>query len=146
MKKVTYVGPNQTSFEGFDKSCERSCKGALIFLPGQQKLITDDELKHIGDNCSHEMPNIRCQKLPTEERVLLGKRKGAANSAKPRSPEKAKQFDGNRLHLEKAKEAAKKEGSSDKKEDKKDPGLKQQVKTVKVSAAEPKQAPPVKKN
>ena len=103
MKKVSYTGPMQRHFEGFGKSCERTCKGSLIFLPNQQKLISDGEYDHIREAYPHEVKYLRCQKLPSEERVVLGKRKGQANSAKPRDPAKAKQMDGNLLHLAAAK-------------------------------------------
>ncbi len=103
MKKVSYTGPRSMHFEGFPEKCERSSErsseSSLIFLPNQQKLISDGEYDHIVEAYPHEVRYLRCQKLPSEERVVLGKRKGQANSAKPRDPKKAKQFDGNKLHI-----------------------------------------------
>lgn len=103
MKKVTYYGKNTVSFEGFSKACERSCEGALFFMPNQQKRITDGEYEHILSKYPHEVINLEVHKNPMDEKILLGKRKGAANSVSLRDPNKAKQFDGNKLHLEKAK-------------------------------------------
>lgn len=114
MKKILYTGPRAVHFEGFEEKCERSCKGSLIFLPNQQKLISDGEYDHIREAYPHEVKYLRCQKLPSEERVVLGKRKGQANSAKPRDPEKAKQLDGNKLHIAAAKAKAEQAKKDDK--------------------------------
>jgi len=99
MKKVTYLGPSPASFINFPEDCERTCEGSIHFLPGQQKLVSDSEYEYILLNVENKK-YIRIQKLPTEEKVVLGKRKGVANSEKLRDETKAIQFDGNKLHID----------------------------------------------
>ena len=36
--------------EGFDKGCERSCKGALYLRPASTKFVTQGELDHLLKN------------------------------------------------------------------------------------------------
>lgn len=135
MKKVTYYGLNPASFDGFPVGCERSCEGALFFSPNQQKLITDGEYGHIVSAYKHEAENFDVHADAKGEKVLLGKRKGAANAFNLRDPKKVKQYDGNQLHVkakedaDKAASVAKDEGkapspSSDKSLDEKETKLK----------------------
>lgn len=117
MKKVTYYGLNPASFEGFPEGCERSCKGALFFSPNQQKLVSDAEYKHILSAYPHEAQNFEEYSDLKSERVLLGKRKGAANAVNLRDPEKVKQYDGNKLHVEAKAKADKAEAKAESKEE-----------------------------
>jgi hypothetical protein len=122
VKKVTYYGLNPASFEGFPEGCERSCDGALFFSPNQQKLITDGEYEHVTSAAyKHEAGNFEVHADAKGEKVLLGKRKGAANSINLRDPKKVQQYDGNQLHVDakSAKDLAEsKEGSGSQSSDK----------------------------
>ena len=100
MKKVTYYGLNPTSFEGFPKDCERSCEGALFFSPNQQKLVSDSEYEHLKSAYPHEAGNFEVHSDAKSEKVLLGKRKGAANAINLRDPKKVQQYDVNQLHID----------------------------------------------
>ncbi len=109
MKKVTYRGSSLMSLAMPDDMKDRSCEGSLFFLPKQQKLISDEEYEYICDSHKEEAKLLRCQRMPLDEKIVLGKRKGLANSVNLRDAKDAKQYDGNKMHVEKAKkEAAKK--------------------------------------
>lgn len=106
MKKVTYIGPSPVSFINFPEDCERTCKGSIHFLPNQQKIISDSEYESIMKEA--DVKHFRVHKLPMDEKVVLGKRKGVANSENLRDETKAMQFDGNKLHIKAKKDSSKK--------------------------------------